>query len=400
MAPEQTVPGSAIDARADIYATGVVLFEMIAGERPFQADDTLQLLGMHRAAPIPRLVDRVSSEVTIPHGLQELIDKAMAKSPDDRFQTAMDLALALDEIVAIGAEVRRSSAALGNVPPDAGVVVPVRKRRSRAGIVAAVVVIGGGAAVANYVLSQRPEHQQAVTTRVGNRELVKDRSLDAAVNRDDAGRGAGLDVAKDAGTVDKLASTAEPVSDATAQVAAAEEPIEMDPEAAEDLDPGRGSGATAEDEAENAPKTSDEVERSHPSPPLRLATNLREAVQQISGGQRDSALASLRALHKKSPKSAYIPFLIGNLYFDQRWWSVAMDYYAEAIKKNPRYRANSVINRNVINMLSSARTRQRASNFIRGSIGHPAGPYLRAAAVHGANATIRRHAAALSRVVR
>ena len=54
MAPEQTVPGGTVDARTDLYAVGVVLFEMIAGERPFQAEDTLQLLGMHRAAPIPR----------------------------------------------------------------------------------------------------------------------------------------------------------------------------------------------------------------------------------------------------------------------------------------------------------------------------------------------------------
>ena len=45
MAPEQTVPGASIDARTDIYAVGVVLFEMVVGERPFNAEDTLQLLG-------------------------------------------------------------------------------------------------------------------------------------------------------------------------------------------------------------------------------------------------------------------------------------------------------------------------------------------------------------------
>ena len=99
MAPEQTVPGGTIDARTDIYAVGVVLFEMIVGDRPFHAEETLQLLGMHRAAPIPRLVDRVPEGTEIPDGLQAVIDKAMAKSPADRYQTAIELADALDVLI-------------------------------------------------------------------------------------------------------------------------------------------------------------------------------------------------------------------------------------------------------------------------------------------------------------
>ncbi|HEY0986389.1 MAG TPA: serine/threonine-protein kinase, partial [Kofleriaceae bacterium] len=98
MAPEQTVGGGLIDARTDIYAVGVVLFEMVCGDRPFQAEDTLALLGMHRAAPIPRLADRMPADVALPRGLQELIEKAMAKSPGDRFQSAIELAEAVDEV--------------------------------------------------------------------------------------------------------------------------------------------------------------------------------------------------------------------------------------------------------------------------------------------------------------
>src|SRR4051794_20004796 len=98
MAPEQTVGGGLIDARTDIYAVGVVLFEMVCGDRPFQADDTLALLGMHRAAPIPQLADHVRDGVVLPRGLQDIVDKAMAKSPGDRFQSAIELAEAIDDV--------------------------------------------------------------------------------------------------------------------------------------------------------------------------------------------------------------------------------------------------------------------------------------------------------------
>src|SRR5882672_1252498 len=98
MAPEQTVGGGLIDARTDIYAAGVVLFEMVSGERPFQAEDTLALLGMHRAAPIPQLADRMPEGTPLPPGLQELIEQAMAKSPGDRFQSAIELAEAIDAV--------------------------------------------------------------------------------------------------------------------------------------------------------------------------------------------------------------------------------------------------------------------------------------------------------------
>ncbi|MBA3538332.1 MAG: serine/threonine protein kinase, partial [Deltaproteobacteria bacterium] len=99
MAPEQTVGGGLVDARTDVYATGVVLFEMIAGEKPFQAEETMQLLGMHRGAPIPRLADRMPPGVEIPPGVQEVIDTAMAKRPEDRFQTAVELADALGAVI-------------------------------------------------------------------------------------------------------------------------------------------------------------------------------------------------------------------------------------------------------------------------------------------------------------
>lgn len=91
MAPEQIVAPESVDNRADIYALGVILYEALSGRRPFSGDDTRQVL--HRIvhdAPPPL----VGGE--IPYGLAELVVAQMlAKNPDDRPQTMVDVEAAL-----------------------------------------------------------------------------------------------------------------------------------------------------------------------------------------------------------------------------------------------------------------------------------------------------------------
>ena len=120
----------------------------------------------------------------------------------------------------------------------------------------------------------------------------------------------------------------------------------------------------------------------------------------IKAGKKDAAVASLQQLWKKAPRSAYIPFLLGNLYFDRVWWSVAMDHYRAAINKNPGYKRNPVLNRNIIRMLASPKTRQRATNFLRGVIGKWAAPHLRWAARNDPNPVVRKQANYLTRYIR
>ena len=74
--------------------------------------------------------------------------------------------------------------------------------------------------------------------------------------------------------------------------------------------------------------------------------------------------------------------------------------HQEAIKKNPAYRNNPTINRNVIKMLASGKTQQKATNFLRGTIGHYAAPYLRVAAKTEPNPTVRKLAGNLAKVIR
>jgi serine/threonine-protein kinase len=427
MAPEQTVPGSNIDARTDIYAVGVVLFEMIVGDRPFHAEETLQLLGMHRAAPIPRLKDRVVEGTEVPSGLQELIDKAMAKSPDARYQSAIELANAIDEVIAgkpdteidvtIPTARKASDTAMAPTMVNLGTSsdddeMPSRSRFWRT-MFTAMILVGGAAAMAGYLIHRNhgatakviDARQVAVvpsppadataapdaTAMVAPAEAAIDAPPDGApLDADGSAAGSGSDVAGDGS------------GSAGSDLLAGSDEIEMDPNTAEDLDPEKGSAATAQDEAADAPESGSAAEAKAPEPPptVKRATTVRGAVQLIKAGQRETALSSLLRLRKDNPHSAYIPFLIGNLYFDKLWWAAAMDNYQEAIKKNSAYRNNPTLNKNIITMLGSGKTRQRATNILRGVIGHPAAAYLRYEASHAENPVVRKQAANLARYIR
>lgn len=92
--PEQIRAEGAVDGRADIYALGVTLFRLAAGKLPFYGE-RMDLLRMHASQepPEPQSVNK-----HVPAELQELILRAMAKSPDDRFGNANEFASALREL--------------------------------------------------------------------------------------------------------------------------------------------------------------------------------------------------------------------------------------------------------------------------------------------------------------
>ncbi|MBI4705890.1 MAG: serine/threonine protein kinase [Deltaproteobacteria bacterium] len=93
MSPEQ-IRGEPLDARCDLYAAGVMLYEMLAGELPFVGSGPIATMMAHLDQEVP-LVRRAAPERSIPEELEHAVAKALAKRPEERFASALELGRAV-----------------------------------------------------------------------------------------------------------------------------------------------------------------------------------------------------------------------------------------------------------------------------------------------------------------
>ena len=97
MSPEQ-IRGQKLDGRTDIFSTGCILYELLTGERPFPGESATSILyNIVNEMPTPI----VEKNADLPQEVQDVLDRAMAKNPDDRFNVAGEMAREIEKIVTV-----------------------------------------------------------------------------------------------------------------------------------------------------------------------------------------------------------------------------------------------------------------------------------------------------------
>ena len=183
MSPEQARGESMIDARVDVYAMGCILYQLVTGRVPFEAENFMGVLSLHLTEPPAVISPEVFDAIGAPRALWGVIDQALAKDRNARFSTIEELARAVRRVsgdkltAAVVAQPNVANTVTMNrvktqwtgnlsIPePDAG--APARRAKLPL-ILGAIVLIGSGAGVAAFLVNRTTPPPQAAIGSAGS----------------------------------------------------------------------------------------------------------------------------------------------------------------------------------------------------------------------------------------
>jgi serine/threonine-protein kinase len=448
MAPEQA-RADKIDQRVDLYATGVLLFELLTGEKPFQADDAYTVLMMQRdkAPPLLRSVrPDFSTE------LEAVVSRALEKDVSKRFQNAAEFVAALEAVPETtgrpsSTEKDLNSAALGIAKTEHQLRSPIvgqrldkieserpPARRTNEGSLAGtpsratpaprrgafwlwLVAALGALGVLGFVMLRRPSSEPAseaqpgvanpAPTAAGSAPLAAGEPTEPREPVAAAAPAVEPEAIQPLVPLEPGAPAADPGA-AAAEPGGAEPIAAPDPVAAEPANPAPsgaeaapGEPAVEEELSEAALAAADEALNEASEPEVELpasapsVTTLAGVHQLIKQQKLDEAINALRVLRKKTPKNAELPYLLADLYFDRGWWSDGLAKYREAIRINRNYRTRVSVQRNAIRSLADDRTYPRARLLLAKDVGRVALARLRKAAKSDPSKVVRKRASSV-----
>jgi serine/threonine-protein kinase len=330
MAPEQT-RSEPVDMRTDLYAVGVVLHEMLTGTKPFKSDSIPELIRLQReGTPVP--IRTVRPDAGFSTKLEGVVQRALAKRPAERFQTASEMAAALEAIPEVS-PADEGFASTVAAPMD--LFSPPSKRASSAAT----------PTVSEATVGATPSARRRSTSR---------RRLMLAGGFVVAASGVGLVVT----ALLRSRNGPPPASPPPTQIAAPAE-----------------------------------TPREPPAPPG--LEEVRAQIDSARSAPREAALKTLARLRKQAPSNAELAYLEGNAFSGKMWWSEALASYRDAIRLDSRYREDPRLINNMIGSLMSSSFHDKAARFLRDEIGAPAIALLEDASRAAESTTTRQRAAAL-----
>ncbi len=336
MAPEQ-IRGLLIDGRTDLYACGVMLFELLTGTKPFRSanNEPVEVCMMHITVPAPRLAEKLPG--TDFGELEAIVARALEKERDSRFATAGEFADAL--------------AALGGRPsyqtPPAGVPVPPPSEATVRLKDVSPMTSAATSALAVETSAPRPPAPPRPASR---RTLVIAGGAIAAIAIVIA-----VAVGMSKGTTDSAGTTPPPSPADSVAV------ISTEPEAVGD-------------------------------PVADLVVRAKELA---ASGRLKPAIDLLTKARRHHPQDARLPFQAGMLYVDKMYFGDGLPLVRAAFAIDPAYRSNPELIKALLRGFNAKASYDGAiARFLREDIGAAAKPYLEETATSHPNAIVRKRAAA------